>query len=76
MIEVKKNVMQEMRELARLLLQFQQTADQHGLPGSHMCTEDMFMRTHLPSLREAIVTLASDKHGLKLNLNAMIHNSF
>ena len=72
MIEVKKNVMQEMRELARLFIQFQQTADQHGLPGSNMCTEDMFKRAHLPILREAISTLAGDKYGLKLNLNAML----
>ena len=72
MIEVKKNVMQEMRELAQLFLQFQQKVDQHVLPGSNMCMEDMIKRTHLPILREAINTLASDKYGLKLNLNAMI----
>ena len=37
-----------------------------------MCTDDMFKTTHLPILREAIDSLASDKYGLKLNLNAMI----
>ena len=37
-----------------------------------MCSEDMFRRTHLPILREEIDTLASDKCGLKLNLNAII----
>ena len=50
MIEIEQNIMQEMRELAPLLLHFQKTAE-HGIAVSEMGTEDMFMRTHLPILR-------------------------
>ena len=45
-IEIEQNIMQEMRELARLFLQFQKMTEQHGIAVSEMGTEDMFMRTH------------------------------
>ena len=71
--ELRKSAMQEMRELARLLIKFRIKASEHGLDGSNMETEDMFTRPHLAVLRDAIDTLAGGgKYGLKLNLNAII----
>lgn len=72
MDKVKKSVMQEIWELACLLLQFKKTATQYGLDECCMGTGDMFTRQHFVTLREAINTLEGDKHGLKLNLNAII----
>lgn len=70
--EVRKCVMSEMRELARLFLQFKSSVD------ANVTTEEMFTRKYLKELREAIETLSSgedgkrEKHGLKLNYNAII----
>ena len=71
--ELRTNVVQEMRELARLLIQFKSTANEHGLDGTSLGVEDMFTRRHLAVLREAIDILADGgKYGLKLNLNAIV----
>lgn len=50
--------MQEMRELARLLIQFKTTATEYGLDGASLGVEEMFARQYLAVLREAIDTLA------------------
>lgn len=70
--EVRRNVMSEMRELARLYLAFKELSEREDLT-----TEDMFNRDHLPTLRKAIEQMSDsdgnkEKHGLKLMLNAII----
>ena len=74
--EVRKCVMGEMRELARLALAFK------SLAGEDRTVEDMFTRKNLPTLREAIQQMAqipddhkTDKHALKLNFNAIINRT-
>ncbi len=74
--KVRRNVMSEMRELARLYLVFKEL-----LEGENVTTEDMFIRGHLPTLREVIQQMSEksdegstskEKHGLKLILNAIV----
>ena len=72
MDEVRKSMMQEMRELARLLLKFKEVAADEGLDASNMGIEEMFSRQHLALLRETINLLAGDKYGLKLSIKAII----
>ena len=72
--EIRKSVMAEMRQLARLFLNFQ------SLSKKDVITEDMFSRDHLPILVEAIEKMVAseegaEKHGLKLQLNAIILRS-
>ena len=75
MNEIKKTVMSEMRELARLFVTFQ------SLTENTVTTEDMFTRKHLPNLREAIEKMVEpsfqgkEKYGLKLNINAIIQRT-
>ena len=65
-VAVRKSVMQEMRELARLLIKFREIArDQEGLE-CELGMEEMLSRVHLPILRQAITELAaadSEKDG-------------
>ena len=57
-VAVRKSVMQEMRELARLLIKFREIArEQVGLD-CELVTEEMLSRVHLPILRQAITELA------------------
>ena len=74
MEEIRKGVMSEMRELARLFLEFQA---QSTIP---VTTEDMFTREHKETLYAAIQTLTDkpnggEKSGLKLHLNAIIQRA-
>jgi hypothetical protein len=70
---IRKNVMGEMRELARLFLCFQSLATNPELRFKHM-----FTREHLPVLLEAVDKMVEkedqtkEKSGLKLNLDALI----
>lgn len=75
--ELRKAIMAEMRELGRLYLEFKNHVD-----GRHVTTFDMFKREHLTALLDAIDALTirddeekSEKHGLKLNLNAVLMKS-
>ena len=74
--ELRKAIMAEMRELARLFFEFQKQAD------TDVTTFDMFKREHLNTLLDAIDTMTRrddvdkpEKHGLKLNLNAVLMKS-
>ncbi|XP_053376994.1 uncharacterized protein LOC123549558 [Mercenaria mercenaria] len=72
--EVRKVVMSDMRELARLFLKFQE------ITGEEKTFEDMFKREHLQDLAEAIQKMVTksdktEKHGLKLLLDAIILRS-
>ena len=69
--EIRKSVMAEMRELARLFLTFQSLSEEK------VVSEYMFSRDHLPTLLDAIEKMEAsemgqEKHGLKLQLNAII----
>ncbi|XP_060582162.1 uncharacterized protein LOC132738621 isoform X2 [Ruditapes philippinarum] len=71
--EVRKVVMSEMRSLARLYSEFEMHC-------TGKTVEDMLSRTHLEDLCEAVNTLTkrennSEKHGLKLHLDAVILRS-
>lgn len=72
-VEVKKEVMMEMRELARLFLSFQSLAE------IEVTFEDMYKREHLSTLKEAMNKLCEseqgEKHGLKVNLNSIFQRS-
>ena len=58
-VAVQKSVMQEMRELARLLIKFREIArEEYGLE-CELCMEEMLSRVHLPLLRQAITELAA-----------------
>ena len=69
--EIRKCVMSEMRELARLFIKFKSLA---MVP---VTTEDMFTRRHISVLMLTIEEMVScegskkEKHGLKLQLNAI-----
>ena len=66
--EIRKSVMAEMRELARLFLNFQSLLKKD-------VTEDMFYRDHLPNLLEAIEQMvASEKGAEKHGQNAECHH--
>ena len=73
--EVRKVVMAEMRELAKLFQTFQ------SLCGTQMTVEDMFSRPHLLDLVQSIQLLTTDedkkveKHGQKLFIDAVILRS-
>ncbi|XP_046559508.1 uncharacterized protein LOC124268559 [Haliotis rubra] len=72
--EEKKCPMTEMRELSRLFLRFKTVCTEPVTP------EDMFFRTNLPNLREAIEMHTQEENGqekqeLKVNLNAIILRS-
>lgn len=73
--EVRKNVMCNMRELARIFIVFRDIPAEEG---SKVTVEDMFTRDHLDRLCEAINRMAAkddptkEKHGLKLTHNAII----
>jgi hypothetical protein len=72
--EVRKTVMSEMRELAKLFFAFQ------NLSSERRTVEDMFRREYLSDLVEALeknVTTADkqEKHGLKLFLDAILMRS-
>ena len=57
-VAVRKSVMQEMRELARLLIKCREIArEQVGLD-CELVTEEMLSRVHLPIPRQAITELA------------------
>ena len=71
--EVRRGVMQDMRELARLLVQFKSTAAQHGIDCDNLCAGDMFHKHHVTVLNEAIDTMAEGgKNGLKKNLHCLV----
>ena len=70
-IEVRKSVMQDMRELACLLIQFRETAREEGLD-CDLGMEEMLSRVRLPILRQAIDDLAGEKYGQKQNLDAIV----
>jgi chorismate mutase len=73
--EVRKVVMAEMRELAKLLQTFK------SLCNTEKTVEDMFSRPHLPDLIQSIQLLTTDedtkveKHGQKLFIDAVILRS-
>ena len=76
-VEVRKEVMCEMRELGRLHHCFQ------SLDSSAVKFEEMFTRSHLKALQEAMNKLASkddkdetnEKYGLKINLNSVVQKT-
>lgn len=73
-VEIRKEVMCEMRELGRLYHSFQSIAS------SPVQFDEMFSRTHLKTLHEAMDKLASEedqgeKYGLKINLNTVIQKT-
>ena len=71
--EVRKGVMQDMRELARLLIQFKSTAAEHGIDCDNLCAGDMFQKHHVTVLNEAIDTMGDGgKNGLKKNLHCLV----
>ena len=78
-VAVRKSVMQEMRELARLLIKFREIArEQEGLE-CELGMEEMFSRVRLRILRQAIDELAADsekygqeKDGQKLGLDNVL----
>ena len=51
--------MQEMRELARLLIKFMEIAREQGGLECELGMEEMLSRVHLPILRQAITELAA-----------------
>ena len=71
--------MQEMRELARLLIKFREIArEEEGLE-CELGMEEMLSCVHLPILRQAIDELAADsekdgqeKYGQKLGMNNIL----
>jgi len=74
MEEIRKSVMSEMRELARLFLAFQTQSSRA------VTVEDMFTREHKENLYAAIETLTEkpdgdEKHGLKLQINAVVQRA-
>ena len=78
--EVRKNVMGEMRDLSRLYVEYKSLEMAAGK--QDVSVESMFTRDGLTSLREAMNNLCKkesdqnqEKHGLKMNLNAIIHRS-
>jgi hypothetical protein len=69
--EIRKSVMSEMRELARLYLAFKSQATEP------LTTEDMFSRKHKDKLFAAIEAVTEkpdgdEKYGLKLQINAIM----
>ena len=81
-VAVRKSVMQEMRELARLLVKFREIArEQEGLD-CELGMEEMLSHVHLPILRQAITELAAadsenndqekEKYGQKLGMDNIL----
>ena len=58
-VAVRKSVMQEMRELARLLIKFMEIAREWEGLECELGMEEMLSRVHLPILRQAITELAT-----------------
>ena len=78
-VAVRKSVMQEMRELARLLIKFREIArEEEGLE-CELGMEEMLSRVRLPILRQGIDELTADsekddqeKYGQKLGMNNIL----
>ena len=76
-VEVRKSVMQEMRELARILIKFRELAREEEGLDSELGMEEMLSRVRLPILRQAINELASEndgqeKYGQKLGMHNIL----
>jgi len=65
-VEINKCIATEMRELARLFIVFQSYVT------SSVTFENMFERRYIENLLDAIDELGYEKHGIKLNIHAIL----
>ena len=72
MVEGRRIVMQNMRTLATLFVEFRSVFQESGKDTTRLDFKEMFVRDNFPSLRRAIDAMSEDKTGTKLLIGNVI----